>query len=144
MAQTISTKNKTIILAEAFPAGRKIMVDIIKMLGYNYKIANTGYEVILYLKNEKIDLILLDLELPQFDGFETLEHIRRNMDYPINTVPIIALTNRDFSEEFYQTYKDEGFDDIIVKPFSLNDLDLAIKNQLFKSKKTTNINQIRE
>jgi len=123
-------KNKTILLAEGFPAGRRIMIDILKMLGYNYKIAENGFEVILLLKKEKIDLILLDLELSQFDGFETLEHIRRNLDYPINAIPVIAMTNRDFSENFNQTYREEGFDDIIVKPFSLNDLDNTIKRIL--------------
>jgi len=127
------TKNKTILLAESFPAGRKIMIEILKMLGYKYKIAESGYEVILSLKKEKIDLIILDLELPQFDGFETLEHIRRNLDYPINATPIIAMTNRDFSEDFNETYKEEGFDALIIKPFSLNDLDEIIKKVLFNS-----------
>jgi len=129
-------KNKTILLAEGFPAGRRIMVEILKMLGYNYKTATTGYEVILTLKNNKFDLILLDLELPEYDGFETLEHIRRNLNYPENAIPIIAMTNRDFSSDFNETYKEEGFDGIIVKPFSLDDLNETIKKVLFKSSKS--------
>lgn len=128
-------KNKTILLAEGFPAGRDIMLEILTMLGYNYKTAKTGYEVILALKNESFDLVLLDLELPEYDGFETIEHIRRNLGYPENAIPVIAMTNRDFSSDFNETFKDEGFDGIILKPFSLDDLDEIIKKILFKSSK---------
>jgi len=128
-----SRNNIIILLAEGFPAGRKIMLDILEMLGYKYKTAKTGYEVILALKNETFDLILLDLELPEYDGFETIEHIRRNLNYPENAVPVIAMTNRDFSSDFNETYKNEGFDGIIVKPFSFDDLDEIIKKVLYKT-----------
>ncbi len=131
----ISNKNKRILLAEGFFAGRKIMSDIIKLLGYDFKSADNGYDVILLLKNEPFDLVLLDLELKQSDGFETIEHIRRNFDYPINTIPVIAMTNKDFSSDFNQTYKDEGFDGVIEKPFSLDDLDFIIKDVLRHAEK---------
>lgn len=138
MTNTNSTKNKTILLAEGFHAARKIMIEILKMLGYNYNVAESGFEVILSIKNESIDLVLLDLELPQYDGFETLEHIRRNLDYPSNVTPVIAMTNRDFSEDFNQTYKEEGFDGMIVKPFSLNELDELIKKVLSNTSNVKN------
>ncbi len=111
------------------------MVEILKVLGYKYKTADTGYDVILSIKNNKFDLMLLDLELPQFDGFETIEHIRRNLNYPENAIPVVAMTNRDFSSDFNQTYKEEGFDGLIIKPFSLDDLDHIIKEILFRPKK---------
>lgn len=127
---------KKIILAEGFKPSRIVMVEILKVLGYNYETCKTGYEVILALKNKMYDLILLDLQLPQFDGFETIEHIRRNMNYPENTIPVIAMTNKDFSLDFNQTYKEEGFDGIIVKPFSLDELDAKIKEILYRPQKS--------
>ena len=129
------TTDKKILLAEGFTPSRNVMVEILKVLGYKYKTAATGYDVILSIKNNKFDLILLDLELPQFDGFETIEHIRRNLNYPENVIPVVAMTNRDFSSEFNQTYKEEGFDGLIIKPFSLDDLDSIIKEILFSPKK---------
>ncbi len=125
--------NKRILLAEGFEPSRKIMIEILKLLGWNYAVAENGYDVILMLKNETFDLLLLDLELPDPDGFETIEHIRRNLDYPINTIPVMAMINRDFSSDFNQTYKDEGFDEIIIKPFSIDELDEKIK-AIFYSK----------
>ncbi len=112
------------------------MKEILDLLGYKYQTADTGYDVIMTLKNEKFDLILLDLELPQFDGFETIEHIRRNFNYPENTIPVIAMTNKDFSSDFNQTYKEEGFDGLIIKPFSLDELDTIIKDVLFRPEKS--------
>ena len=128
--------DKIIILAEGFEPSRNVMVEILKVLGYDYETCKTGYEVILALKKQRYDLILLDLQLPQFDGFETIEHIRRNLDYPENTIPVIAMTNKDFSSDFNQTYKDEGFDGIIVKPFSLDELDAKIKEILYRPQKS--------
>lgn len=133
------TKNKTILIAEGFPAAKKIMIDIFKLLGYNFISADNGYEVILNLKNKNIDLVLLDLELPQYNGFETIEHIRRNLEYPQNTIPVIAMSNPDFLEDFDETYKEEGFDALIIKPFSLNDLDKTIEEVLLKTSSSKTI-----
>ncbi len=123
---------KRILLAEGFEPSKKIMIEILKLLGWEYDTANNGYDVILALKDEKFDLLLLDLELPQLDGFETIEHIRRKLKYPINTIPVMAMINRDFSSDFNQTYKDEGFDDVIVKPFSIDELDEKIKEIFYR------------
>ncbi len=125
-------KNKRILLAEGFEPSRKIMVEILKMLGWEYETADNGYDVILSLKKNTFSLLLLDLELPQFDGFETIEHIRRKLDYPINTIPVMAMINRDFHSDFNQTYKEEGFDEIIIKPFSIDELERKIKELFYR------------
>ena len=125
-------KNKKILLAEGFEPGRKVMSEILSALGWSYETADTGYNVILMLKEKIFDLVLLDLELPEFDGFETIEHIRRNLNYPINTIPVLAMINRDFASDFNKTYEEEGFDDVIVKPFSIDELDEKIKEILYR------------
>ncbi len=130
--QNNNNNNQRILLAEGFEPSRKIMVEILKMLGWKYETVDNGYDVILFLKNNTFNLLLLDLELPRFDGFETIEHIRRKLDYPINTIPVMAMINRDFSSDFNQTYKDEGFDEVIVKPFSIDELDEKIKEIFYR------------
>lgn len=127
-----SNKEKRILLAEGFEPSQKVMIEILKLLGWKYDTANNGYDTILLLKDKNFDLLLLDLELPQLDGFETIEHIRRKLEYPINTIPVMAMINRDFSSDFNQTYKDEGFDEIIVKPFSIDELDEKIKEIFYR------------
>lgn len=127
-----SNKKKRILLAEGFEPSQKVMIEILKLLGWEYDTVNNGYDVILFLNDKNFDLLLLDLELPQLDGFETIEHIRRKLGYPINTIPVMAMINRDFSSDFNQTYKDEGFDEIIVKPFSIDELDEKIKEIFYR------------
>lgn len=105
------------------------MSEILSALGYDYETVSNGYDVIFALKDKKFDLILMDLKMPMLDGFETIEHIRRNLNYPVNTIPVIAMTGMDYSE-LNQTYKEEGFDGIIRKPFSLDQLDTLLKKVL--------------
>ena len=139
-----TSQNKLILIAESFVPAREIISEIIDMLGYEHKHVTNGFQLILELKKRNTSLILLDLELSQYNGFEAIEHIRRKLDYPKNTVPVIAMVNKDFSSNFNDTYKEEGFDDIIVKPFSLDDLTEKIESVLLKkseketSKKTFN------
>jgi two-component system sensor histidine kinase BarA len=118
-----------ILLAEDFEPSRNIMSEILSALGYEYETVANGYDVIFALKDKKFDLILLDLKMPMLDGFETIEHIRRNLSFPVNAIPVIAMTGMDYSE-LSQTYKEEGFDGIIRKPFSLDQLDSLLKNVL--------------
>ncbi len=123
-------KSYKILLAEDFEPGRKIMSEILEALGYEHQTASNGFDVIFAMKYTNFDLILLDLQMPMLDGFETLEHIRRNMSFPKNNTPVIAMTGREYASELLQTYKSEGFDGIIEKPFSLDSLDNLIKKTL--------------
>ncbi|MEA2041268.1 MAG: response regulator [Bacteroidota bacterium] len=124
---------KKILIAEDFEPARKIMGDILHALGYDYETAENGFDVIFALKKSNFDAILLDLQMPLLDGFETIEHIRRNTGYPTNTIPVVAMTGKDYASELNQTYKDEGFDSVIEKPFSLDSLDELLKNVLENS-----------
>ncbi len=131
-------KHKKILLAESFKPSRKIMEEILTVLNWDYETVENGYDVIFALKNGTFDLLLLDLELPEFDGFETIEHIRRKFDFPINAIPVIAMINRGFSSDFNQTYKNEGFNEFIEKPFSIDELDEKIKKIFHQEKMTAN------
>ena len=128
-------KSYKILLAEDFAPSRKIMSEILNALGYEYETASNGFDVIFALKDNDFDMILLDLQMPMLDGFETLEHIRRNLSYPKNIIPVIAMTGRDYASELNQTYKEEGFDGVIEKPFSLDSLDMLLKSVLEEKEK---------
>lgn len=127
---------KKILVAEDFKPARKIMADILSALGYEYETAENGFDVLFALKKTAFDIILLDLQMPLLDGFETIEHIRRNTGYPVNAIPVVAMTGKDLAPELEQTYKDEGFDAVIQKPFSLDQLDDLLKEMIEKSPKT--------
>ena len=129
----MGNKKKKILVAEDFEPARKIMADILSALGYDYETAENGFDVIFALKKSDFDIILLDLQMPMLDGFETVEHIRRNTGYPTNATPVVAMTGKDLALELDQTYEGEGFDGVIEKPFSLDRLDKLLKDVLEKS-----------
>lgn len=117
-------------------AGERILIiddemNIVELLKYNlesngYKVlyALTGKEGLIYSIQNKPDLILLDIMLPEIDGFDICKEIKKNKD--TENIPIIMLTAK--SEEFDKILGLElGADDYITKPFSIRELLARIK-----------------
>ena len=92
--------------------------------GYKTGIARSGLEAIALTRTEAPDLLLLDVMLPEIDGFDVCRTIRAS-----STVPIIMLTARD--DEVDRVLGLElGADDYVVKPFSLRELLARIRAAL--------------
>lgn len=117
-------------------AGEKILIiddemNIIELLKYN--LAAGGYKVISALNGReglnlaienKPDLILLDIMLPEMDGFDVCKEMKKNKD--IENIPIIMLTAK--GDEFDKILGLElGADDYITKPFSVRELMARVK-----------------
>jgi two-component system KDP operon response regulator KdpE len=86
--------------------------------------ARTGEEALEAIRSERMDLILLDVNLPGISGIEVCSEIRRNSD-----VPIIILTARSAEKEKVKAL-DAGADDYIVKPFGSEELIARIRANL--------------
>jgi len=92
--------------------------------GYKCILSSTGEEALKILNKVPIDLIILDILLPEMDGFEVCKKIRQNKDS--SNHPIIMLTAK--GEEIDRIVGLElGADDYVVKPFSPRELVLRIK-----------------
>lgn len=92
--------------------------------GYDTALARTGLQAIVASRAEHPDLILLDLMLPEVDGFEVCRTVRAE-----SSVPIIMLTARD-SEMDSVIGLEVGADDYVSKPFRLRELLARIRAQL--------------
>jgi len=114
-------------------SGKKILVvddepQIIKLITMNLELedfcvieAHDGYEALAKLTKELPDMIILDVMMPDMDGFETLKRIRE-----LSSVPVIFLSVR--GQEFDRIHGlDLGADDYITKPFSPRELVSRIK-----------------
>lgn len=97
--------------------------------GYEVVQAITGKQALKEFKSKKIDLIVLDVMLPEMDGFTVCENIRTEN----KTVPIIFLTAKSTSSERVEGLK-LGADDYLAKPFNLEELLIRVQNLL---KRTT-------
>jgi two-component system alkaline phosphatase synthesis response regulator PhoP len=92
---------------------------LMKQSGYDVSIARTGKEALNLALENKTDLILLDIMLPDMTGFEVCHTLR--VDYDMTDVKIILLTAKS-RESDIKKGMDMGADAYIIKPFSTKDL----------------------
>ncbi len=95
---------------------------------YEVVTAENGRDALKYFRGQHFDLLILDVMLPEVDGFQVCEQIRlENLD-----VPIMFLTAKDASLDRVQGLK-KGADDYLTKPFNLEELLLRINNLMKRS-----------
>jgi len=85
--------------------------------GYTVQVAYNGADGLARLKRETYDIVLLDLMLPEIDGFEVLKTMRSWG----NTTPVLILTAKSAKEDIVRGL-DTGSDDYLTKPFSFEEL----------------------
>lgn len=95
----------------------------------NLDIAANGKEAIALYDTHSYDVVLMDVHMPEMDGYQTTFYIRNNYPSPKNRVPIIACTAGVTTIEVEDCYK-SGMDDYISKPFRREEMILKICNQI--------------
>ncbi len=120
-----------ILLIEDEPKLAKTLADYLQMNGYDVQYALDGYQGLEYFYDgmQKIDLVLLDLMLPDISGMEILKEIRRKSE-----IPVIMVTARDSVQDQLRTF-DSGADDYITKPYVLSIVKAHIEAILRRSGK---------
>lgn len=88
---------KTILVVDDDPMNLKMAEFILKKASYDVILVASGRECLEKIKEDKVDLVLLDIEMPQMDGIQTLEHIRSEERFA--KLPVIFLTASADAEE---------------------------------------------
>jgi len=118
---------QTILIVDDEPQIRRVMRTTLISHGYTVMEAKSGEDALDQIRAEKIDLILLDVNLPGISGLETCREIRASRD-----TPIIMLTVRNTEHDKVQAL-DAGADDYVVKPFGVEELMARIRAALRRS-----------
>ncbi len=115
-----------ILVVEDHPASLKMLS---KMLGKNYVVipASSGQEAIAKAQEQMPDLVLLDIEMPGMDGFQTFDILKRQVI--AQAVPVIFLTAREDSQS-REKGLEAGAVDYITKPYDSQELAIKVKNHL--------------
>ncbi len=121
MMNETTTKKLNILVAEDNDINRFIIKKMIDDWGYNHEFATTGVEVIEKLSKSHFDLILMDVEMPEMNGYQATELIRKEMPATKNLIPIIAMTGHAMNGEKEKCLK-AGMNDYISKPFQGDEL----------------------
>lgn len=89
----MNIKNKKIVVLEDDLAMREIVTHKIKSSGFDVKSAEDGAKGYILIEQEKPDLVVMDLMMPDMDGYEVLTRLRAHKDQKISKVPVIVLSN---------------------------------------------------
>ena len=121
------TKVSTLIVDDDIRMLR-MMQRILELEGYRVRTASDGKAALDAFDEENPDLILLDIMMPDIDGYAICQNIRE-----FSQVPIIMVTSKDNSEEKVEGL-DAGADDYITKPFAANELTARVRAVLRRTK----------
>jgi len=119
--QSHDFENNTILLAEDVEINREIVITLLEPTKLNIECAENGVEAVkLFLQNpNKYDLIFMDIQMPEMDGFEATRTIRSSGVDGAKDIPIIAMTANAFKEDIDKCLK-SGMNGHIGKPLSLD------------------------
>ena len=96
---------------------------------YDLRVVKSASEAVHFLNGNKVDIILLDILMPNVGGFEFLSDIRKISSYTY--VPIIIVSGNT-EEGFFARARDSGANDVLLKPVKQNELVSAIEKALSK------------
>lgn len=119
--------SKRILVVEDTEDNRQIIRDLLSSVGYDLIEAVDGAEGVALAQSQQPDLILMDIQLPQMDGYEATRQIRAIPQ--LERVPIIAVTSYALSGDEAKT-REAGCDAYIAKPFSPRQLLAKIREFL--------------
>ena len=113
----------TILVAEDNLINQKLIERILNKLGYKIDMANNGLEALNKVKEKTYDVILMDIQMPEMDGYEATKKIR---ELPIQQPSIVAVTANALAED-REICLSRGMDNYLSKPMKLEDLVLMLK-----------------
>jgi len=118
-----------ILLAEDNIINQKVALGVLAKIGYRADVASNGREVLTALEKTPYDLILMDVQMPEMDGFEATAAIRQKESEMGRHIPIIAMTAHAMKGD-RELCLEKGMDDYVSKPIQPKDLSAAINRQL--------------
>jgi CheY-like chemotaxis protein len=122
-------KRLQILLAEDNVVNQRLVVRLLEKHGHTVLIANTGYEVLTILDQQPVDLVLMDVQMPDMDGLKATAVIREQERQRGGHLPIIALTAHAMKGDEERCFA-AGMDGYVSKPVNIQTLSEAISHML--------------
>ena len=110
---------RKVLVVDDNPDSVTIMRGILENRGYEVVAANTGSEALDLLRRETVDVVLLDVMMPEMNGMEVLQRIKENV--VTGGLPVILVTAKTHDEDLLSGYQ-YGADYYITKPFTAKQL----------------------
>jgi len=114
-----------ILLAEDNAVNRTLAIRVLERRGHTVLVAKNGCEALEILSRERVDAILMDIQMPEMDGFQATAAIREKEKTSGGRVPIVALTANAMRGDGDRCLA-QGMDAYLTKPFRIADLNRVL------------------
>ena len=126
------TRNRAhVLLAEDNAVNQTLAVRLLERRGYNVTVAGNGREALIAMERGHVDLILMDVQMPEMDGFEATAIIRQKERSTGGHIPIVAMTAHALKGDEERCLA-AGMDAYVSKPIRTNELFAIIERVLGK------------
>jgi len=122
-------KDKRILLVEDHRVNQMVAKSLLEKLGYGVDLANNGQEALKLSVENDYDLILMDCQMPEMDGYVATQTLRRREEEGDKHTPVIAMT-ANTTEGIQSRCLAAGMDDYMAKPVRLDDLERRLRRWL--------------
>ncbi len=120
------SKELRILLVEDHPVNQKVAVRMLERLGHSAMVAGDGVQALRALEASRFDIVLMDLQMPEMDGFDAVRAIRARESGTGRRLPVLALTAHVMQGDRERCLA-AGFDDYLSKPIRQADLQAALE-----------------
>ncbi|MCR9136596.1 MAG: ATP-binding protein [Alphaproteobacteria bacterium] len=125
-----SFQGKSILVVDDSAVNREVVVQALRRFDIHPVVAENGLDAVAAVKRDRFDLIFMDCSMPEMDGFQATELIRRyESDESEPHTPVVALTAH-IADHVSEQRKAAGMDDIVVKPFTMEALGECLERWL--------------
>lgn len=122
-----------VLLVEDSPLNQEVGRAMLENFGCRVEVASNGLEALRLVESNRYDLVFMDCQMPEMDGWEATRRIREFEEGKYRT-PVIAMTAYMLDEEIKRC-RDAGMDDYLGKPFGLRDLSGILERWITPGKK---------
>ena len=133
-----SLGHRKILVVDDIEMNQQLAKHIMQSWGFTVDVAANGKEAVEKVEKNSYDLVLMDIQMPEMDGYEATRSIRKMDNAEKRDVPIIAMTAHAMSGEA-EKCKNAGMNDYISKPFDIKNLHSKIISALKQKPPFTNM-----
>jgi two-component system, sensor histidine kinase and response regulator len=121
-APAVVSRHLRILLAEDNIVNQKLAIGVLEKLGHKVSVAGNGLVVLDKLRHDDFDLVLMDVQMPDMDGFTATREIRKQEESTGQHLPIIAMTAHAMKGD-RENCLNSGMDEYLSKPIRTKDLE---------------------
>ncbi|HIE02287.1 MAG TPA: response regulator, partial [Thiotrichaceae bacterium] len=127
MNDTVDISNSNILVVDDTPANLRLLIGILREVGYKVRPANNGQRALTSIEKESPSLILLDIMMPDMDGYQVCEHLKAHEE--TRDIPVIFISALNETFDKVKAFSVGGVD-YITKPFQAEEVLARVETHL--------------